>query len=407
MPSDERRYYGLDALRGAMMVLGIVLHAAMFYIAAPPPGMSIIGDGNRSLLFDGVVAFIHSFRMPAFFVLAGFFAALLVEKRGVWGMYKNRLARIAAPLAAAFVTVLPVTLWLMMLFAFAARFGIYDFTAPTREQQRIFLREAIAQGIPVNQLFIVHLWFLYYLCYFYLLVPVCRWLVAASRRIEPSLRKFLASPASFVAFGLYTAVTVWPFHGGQLHDVFRLAALIPDPPALLYYASFFVLGYFAHTYRDVVQTLTVHVWRWGLLALVLFAVGQYASYLEYYRHGSHLVAVLAQSFCTWALIYFFVGVTLRYFDRPSPWVLYTSQSAYWVFLLHMPVIAFVAWWLLRYDIPALAKFLVVAGIATFVCFSTYHYAVQRTWISRFLNGKRFDLDWPWRTMHASPEAARP
>ena len=406
MAGDERRYYGLDALRGAMMMLGVVLHAAMFYIATPPPGFAVILDPNRSVLFDGVVAFIHSFRMPAFFVLAGFFAALLVEKRGLWETYKNRLARVAAPLALALVTILPVTLFFMMRFAFAVRFGIHDFTPPTLEQKRIFVREAAAQGIPVTQLFIVHLWFLYYLCYFYLLIPACRLLVSASRAIDPGLRKLLASPAGFVALGLLTAATVWPFHGGQLHDVFRLAALIPDPHAFVYYALFFVLGYFAHTHRDVVQILTRHVWRWGLLALALLALAQYASYLEYYEHGNHLAAVLAQAFCTWALIYFFVGVTLRYFDQPSPWVLYTSQSAYWVFLVHMPLIAIVAWWLVRYDLPALIKFLVVVGVATFVCFSTYHYAVQRTWISRFLNGKRFDLDWPWRKMHATVEAAR-
>lgn len=406
MPSDERRYYGLDALRGAMMILGIVLHAAMFYIASPPPGTALIADHNRSVFFDGVLAFIHSFRMPAFFVLAGFFAALLVEKRGLWGTYKNRLARVAAPLAVGLVTVLPVALWFMLLFAFAVRFGTTDFV-PAPEQKQALQREMVAQGIPVGSVFLGHLWFLYYLCYFYLLIPVCRWLVSSSCTVEPRLRKFLASPAAFGVFGLYTALTLWPFAGGQLHDVFRLAALNPDPRAFVYYGSFFALGYFAHTYRDAVLTLTTHVWRWGALGLVLFPVAQYASHLEYYQHGSHLAAVLAQAFCTWALIYFFVGVALRYFDRPSPWVLYTSQSAYWVFLVHMPVIAIAAWWLVRYDLPALLKFALVTGIATIVCFSTYHYAVQRTWISRFLSGKRFDLDWPWRAADASIQIARP
>jgi glucan biosynthesis protein C len=406
MPNDDRRYYGLDALRGAMMILGIVLHAAMFYIAAPPPGMALIGDRNNSLIFDNVVAFIHSFRMPAFFLLAGFFAALLVEKRGLWGTYKNRLARVAAPLAVGLVTVLPVALWFMLLFAFAVRFGTYDL-APTVEQKRIFHGEAMAQGIPVDQLFLGHLWFLYYLCYFYLLIPICRLIVSASRAVEPGLRRFLASPAAFLVFTLYTALTLWPFPGGQLHDIFRLAALDPDPRALVYYASFFALGYLTHTYRDVVQTLTSHVWRWGLLALVIFPVAQYASHLEYYRQGSHLAAVLAQAVCTWALIYFFVGLTLRYFDRPSSWVLYTSQSAYWVFLVHMPVLAVAAWWLVRYNIPAMFKFVLLVGIATFVCFYSYHHLVRRTWISSFLNGKRFDLDWPWRKINATADAVRP
>jgi glucan biosynthesis protein C len=405
MPSDERRYYGLDALRGAMMMLGIVLHAAMLYIASPPPGLPMVGDRNNSVLFDGILAFIHSFRMPAFFVLAGFFAALLVEKRGLWGTYKNRLARVAAPLAVGVVTVLPVAVWFMVLFAFSVRFGTFDLV-PTRAQQRIFAREAAAAGVQMDGVFLAHLWFLYYLCYFYLLMPICGAIVSWSRRIEPGLRRFLASPAAFIALGLYTALTVWPFAGGQLDDVLRLAALKPDTAALVYYGSFFVLGYFAHTYRDVVQTLTRHVWRWGLLAALLFPIAQYASYLEYYRQGSHVAAVLAQGYCTWSLIYFFVGLTLRYFDRPSPWILYTSQSAYWVFLAHMPVIAVIGWWLVRYDLPAMLKFSLVVTITTLVCFSTYHYLVQRSWISRFLNGKRFNLDWPWRNANATTQPAR-
>src|SRR4051812_10660417 len=105
---DERRYYGLDALRGAMMMLGIVLHAATLYLAAPPPHVPLTTDRNTSLTMDAIFDLIHSFRMPCFFVLAGFFASLLVEKRGVWETYRNRAARILAPLLAGMVTVLPI-----------------------------------------------------------------------------------------------------------------------------------------------------------------------------------------------------------------------------------------------------------------------------------------------------------
>src|SRR5437016_3197584 len=75
--SDDRRYYGLDALRGGMMMLGIVLHSATLYIAAPPPHVPMVADPNTSLAMDAIFDFIHSFRMPLFFVLAGFFASLL------------------------------------------------------------------------------------------------------------------------------------------------------------------------------------------------------------------------------------------------------------------------------------------------------------------------------------------
>lgn len=52
--------------------------------------------------------------------------------------------------------------------------------------------------------------------------------------------------------------------------------------------------------------------------------------------------------------------------------------------------------LVPYDLPAVFKFLCVAAFTTIVCFLTYHYWVQRTWVSDFLNGRRFDLNWPWR-----------
>ena len=40
-----------------------------------------------------------------------------------------------------------------------------------------------------------------------------------------------------------------------------------------------------------------------------------------------------------------------------------------------------------------------------LCFVSYHYGVQRTWVSVFLNGKRFDLDWPWRMQRPQPALA--
>ena len=56
----------------------------------------------------------------------------------------------------------------------------------------------------------------------------------------------------------------------------------------------------------------------------------------------------------------------------------------------------VGWLLVPCDLPAMVKFIIVFSVTTVACFASYHYLVQRTWVSRFLHGKRFDLDWPWR-----------
>lgn len=404
---DDRRYYGLDALRGAMMMLGIVLHGATFYLVVPPASMPIPTDRNNAYVFDLLFHFIHSFRMPTFFVLAGFFTSLLIEKRGVWGTYKNRGARVLAPLLVGVVTVLPLAGLFMMDFMLGVRFGVHDLL-PDRALINKLGREMVDAGVPVGQLPLAHLWFLYYLCYFYLLIPACQFLVRRSLPVEPGVRKLLASPLSLVLLSLLTAATLWPFRGGQVHEGFLF--LKPHLPSLIYYGSFFVFGYVFHFYRDFLQSLVRYLPWCAALAFFLFPLSLYVTHLEHSAavpsFGNHLVAVLVHGLCTWTLIALFIGGALRFFDYESPWILYISQSAYWVFLVHLPVVCFAGWWMVQYDLPAVVKFLCVTSFTTVVCFVTYHYWVQKTWVSRFLNGRRFDLDWPWRDgVSATTESA--
>ena len=167
---DDRRYHGLDALRGGMMMLGIVLHGALLYLTAPPPGMPMLTDPDQSVVFDHVFGFIHAFRMPTFFVVAGFFTALLVGRRGTRATLRDRARRILAPLAAGFVTLLPVTGLLMIDFWLSVRFGTHDLW-PNWQDVETLARELEAKGAPHGEIPIAHLWFLYYLCAFYLLIP--------------------------------------------------------------------------------------------------------------------------------------------------------------------------------------------------------------------------------------------
>ena len=378
------------------MLLGIVLHTAMLYMSTPPPTMPIPTDRNNAQVFDFVFAFIHSFRMPTFFVLSGFFTALLIEKRGLWGTYRNRASRVLAPLAAGIVTILPVTGLFMLDFMLSARFGTHDII-PDRQALRALGQEMAAKGVPAGEPGFGHLWFLYYLCFFYLLIPLCRILVRRSLGFEDRLKRWLVSPFLLVVFALYTAATLWPFHGGQVHEGF--IHLKPHLPSLAYYGSFFVIGYVFHHYRDFLPALARNVSYWTVLALLLFPLSMYASQLDNAARGAdftlHLGAVLANGLCTWALIYLFLGSALRFFDRESPWIQYVSQSSYWVFLVHLPLVCFAGWWLVQFDLPAGIKFLAVCGFTAVAGFLSFHYWVQRTWISDFLHGRRFDLNWPW------------
>lgn len=393
--ADDRRYYGLDALRGGMMLLGIVLHGATFYLAAPPPHLPIVTDPSRSILMDWIVDFIHSFRMPCFFVLAGFFAALLVEKRGVAGALRNRAARVGAPLLAGLFTILPLTMLFLLDFVVAVRYGKHELLPTLADADRL-KRESRVQGVP-DGIPLMHLWFLLYLCYFYLLIPFSRLLVRWSLPIEARLARFLGSPLALPAFALVTATTLWPYSGAQVFGAFIFLGF--DPAAFLYYGFFFVSGYVYHHYRASTAKLVSYVGGCAVMAAILFPLSVLASHVEYANPGEphfHVLTVVVHGLCTWTMIWLFVGIALKHFDRPTPWALYASQSAYWVYLLHLPMVCLVAWLLVPYEVHAIVKYALVCTVTAVVCFATYHYSVQNTWLGAFLNGKRFSLDWPWR-----------
>ncbi len=107
----ERRH-DLDALRAVAMLLGIVLHAALSF--APIPWT--VKDAQQSEFYGVLFAAIHGFRMPLFFLISGFFTAMLWRKRGLVGLINQRLKRIVLPLVIGCLTIVPA-MWVVSLLA--------------------------------------------------------------------------------------------------------------------------------------------------------------------------------------------------------------------------------------------------------------------------------------------------
>lgn len=397
MMDDNRRYYSLDALRGSMMMLGIVLHGSQWYVTEPPGGLPIPGDPSTSYVFDLLLHFIHSFRMPLFFVLAGFFTSLLMGKRGLRDTFINRGKRILGPLLASVLTILPLTILFGIAFIVSARFGTHQLL-PTSEQGEILSAEFTAAGLPVDQLSLGHLWFLYYLLFFYLTIPICQYLMALPVATSEPVKRLVKSPWLYLLLSTFTISTLWHFRGGLLFEGFVF--ITPHPPSLLYYGSFFVVGYIFHHHRAILATFTRTLPLFAGLSALLFPLAVYATTMEFHAMevtpGIHGFAVVTNAMLTWSLIYMFMGLFLRYLDFQSPWSLYVSNSSYWVYLIHMPLISLGAWLVLPLALHATVKFAIIAAGTTLGAFMTYHYLVQGSWVGLGLNGMRFNACWPWQ-----------
>lgn len=101
---SETRRHDLDALRAFAMLLGILLHAIMSFL----PGLWPIEDVTANPAVGSVVLLIHGFRMPLFFLVSGFFTALLWRQRGLKALMQHRLLRILVPCVLGVLTIVPL-----------------------------------------------------------------------------------------------------------------------------------------------------------------------------------------------------------------------------------------------------------------------------------------------------------
>lgn len=99
------RRHDLDALRAIAMLLGIVIHVALPFA----PSLWFVQDTRQSVHFHWLIDAIHGFRMPLFFIVSGFFTAMLIEKRGILRTGWQRFLRIFLPLLVGCFTICPLT----------------------------------------------------------------------------------------------------------------------------------------------------------------------------------------------------------------------------------------------------------------------------------------------------------
>src|SRR5699024_3450254 len=88
------RLHHLDAVRAGALLLGIVLHSLLPF---EPGGMWLFTDSRSAEWTSETVFTIHLFRMVLFMTLAGYFARMVLHRRGAGAFLRDRAKRILLP----------------------------------------------------------------------------------------------------------------------------------------------------------------------------------------------------------------------------------------------------------------------------------------------------------------------
>jgi glucan biosynthesis protein C len=385
------RYHSLDKLRAAMMLLGIWLHTVVGYSRE---GGWPYKDPSPSAAFDWTLALIHTFRMPLFMALAGFFGALLWERRGARGFVNNRVRRIALPFVLGWLAVMPLSIFM----------AAYSKTGQVAAAVGFF-----TSGAFVPHLHPGHLWFLEYLVVIYAVAYLA---VEAAGRLPHRLtgaanrayRRILAGPWRALLFAIPSAGMLALMRGGFLEDP---PGFVPVPRIVLAYLVPFAFGWLLFRNRDLLRGLERGAWANVALASALFVswmlvVGRLA---QSWGAAGHYARAGAGALVLWLLTFGLIGLSLRHAASERPLWRYLSDGSYWMYVVHMPVVMGFQMALRRVAIPTEAKVLLVAAGSFLALVASYDLLARPTWIGVLLNGRRYPRRYFVRRPSALPAPA--
>jgi glucans biosynthesis protein C len=363
------RLHALDNLRAILMWLGIVLHVAAVYTTHPMPNVWL--DEQRTAFADALVSFIHVFRMPAFFILAGFFSALLAESRGPGGLLRNRLARLALP----FVIFWPI-LWVLTSLAallFLNRLALNQWGFDL----------AVAANVPDRGVSTMHMWFLWLLL----------WLCVGTAALMRLPRHWFAPAGAVLAwvarrpwgFALLALPLLAATAGYPRGFIVNSGSFLPPWNEWVHYGVYFAFGLMLHGQQAVLFAQFQRRWvLFAVMGLAFFLL----SVLVTQRHGPLLLGAYSFHCAAWLWSFASIGLALRFLSSRHKLLGYLADSAYWVYLVHFPFTILSGALLYQLPLPALLKIAINIAATTLVCLGSYQLFVRHTWISQLLNGKR-------------------
>ncbi|MFY3383136.1 acyltransferase family protein [Paracidovorax sp. MALMAid1276] len=379
------RLYALDNLRAAMMWLGIVLHVGVIHMT----GQRLLPwrDSQTTLAADVLVAFIHAFRMPVFFLLAGFFVAMLLEQRGPRALVRHRLRRLALPFAVFWPPVYVLCAVFALAFVHRMVRGTWGLD-PT-----IMPR---TPGVPEGPI-TLHLWFLWMLLWLSLLTPLAQWLLQrAAPAAGAALLHRWAGTLGRAPWGIALLAAALAAVGAQHGDglVHPSESFLPHWTEWAHNGLFYAFGLALYIQRHDLLQHDMRRWRrYAVAGLLLFmasgAIFWHATGDSFTLPLAPRVAfAFAYNAAAWCLSFALIGLFAAHLRQPHPALSYLADSSYWVYLVHMPLTIGFGALMFGLPWPAGAKIVLNIAATTAVCLASYHLVVRFGALGQLLNGKR-------------------
>ncbi|MBD1583012.1 acyltransferase family protein [Pseudoalteromonas sp. S16_S37] len=379
--SHDTRYHFMDNLRAQALLLGLFYHAALAY-SPFMHNLWFTSDANPSYVFDLFSHWLHLFRMPVFFIIAGFFAHFLLDAKGSKAFLWHRTKRIALPL----LIFLPL---LTIAFVVALKWE----ASTVKNLPAIF---SAFSYMKEPQLSTMHLWFLWNLFGFCLVFA----LLWQSKTTLLYIFKLFSKPLSIIVLlPLIISCSLYfqyvPFSSPDKLKI--------EFWSYGFYGVFFLLGASFYTNLAILEALKPYTKYLFIIGAVSYSVYlqrlpepmSIEQVIHFMQLGQakaqgieHLFTVLVQSISvvSWSLLV--IVLAYQFMAQTNSLFRYISDASYWVYLIHFPVLMCVQIPLIDASVSIFIKYAISVIITLLICFLSYYLFVRHTFIGLFLNGKR-------------------
>jgi hypothetical protein len=360
--------------------------------------------------------FLKLWAMPLMFLVAGAGAWYSLGERTAAGFTRERMRRLLVPLAVGVLVVVPLQVY------YALRARGEDVGTYWRFLGRFFHVHPVAnfplllEGGKPDELFqLGHLWFLYYLLAFsVLLLPVFRYLRTDSgQRFLERVGASCQRPTGMLLLGLPVVVVevtlgTWDYGGWNTYA----------------YVLFVMYGFLVAADRRVGEAIR-RSWRHALvigllllpvlLAIPHFDVGGADRVLGRDHDAWSMIWRLLRSACGLAWVVAVFGAVATVIDRsatpsdttrqgidprgsgnfegvgstlPQRVLRYASEATLPLYVLHQAPVVIIGFYAMAWDVGLLPKYLIVSLTSLAATLVFYEWCVRRTRVTRFLLGMR-------------------
>ena len=168
----------------------------------------------------------------------------------------------------------------------------------------------------------------------------------------------------------------------------------------LYFAVFFVIGYIIPTGERFTEGIKKVGWVCLALGIIGFAAeGAFVLVMKYNYANIHhpggepfsLIYVLfntVMSIASWSWVVFISSLGAKYLNRSGRMLAHANEAVLPFYIFHQTVILCVGWFVIRWNIGILPKYLIIAVCSFIIIMALYECLVRPFNIVRFLFGMR-------------------